>query len=211
MSLIAIRARLGDHPRDGESDLDQAIGVVTEGRSGAPGGTLAGGGGDDLLFGSDADDRLAGGRGEDVLYGFGGDDRLAGGRGDDLLAGGSGSNTLSGGAGLDTASWADLPVRDRPRGSEGVALNLLDTPFRFGFGAVDFLVAPGTASHLDRGGFGVDEIRDIERFDGSAGRSDVARLAAGFVQGETDADGFTAYADGMTTLFLRGFEGVFIG
>ncbi|HHK42316.1 MAG TPA: calcium-binding protein, partial [Planctomycetaceae bacterium] len=41
-------------------------------------GVLDGGSGNDILFGSDARDRLDGGRGSDVLYGFAGDDRLWG-------------------------------------------------------------------------------------------------------------------------------------
>ncbi len=51
------------------------------------------GGGDDVLTGNDANNRLEGGAG---------DDGLSGGAGDDILVGGDGNDTLSGGAGNDT-------------------------------------------------------------------------------------------------------------
>lgn len=71
---------------------------------------LAGTDAADVIFGLGGDDRLAGGAGEDVLYGdddsltdtFGsGGDRLDGGIGDDLLIGGAGADALHGGAGDD--------------------------------------------------------------------------------------------------------------
>jgi len=206
--LIASRAIRGDDPRDGESDTDNAVGVRTDGRPGRPGDTLDGGGGNDLLFGSDADDHLNGGDNDDFLLGFDGEDTLLGGSGDDTLAGDFGSNTLNGGAGIDTASWATLVVQDRPRDSQGVALNLSTQTIRFGFGPVDFLVAPGTASHRDAAGFGVDTLHHLERFDGTTGDSDAAFLDASFQFAGIDAAGFTAYSDGTTTVFLRGFEDV---
>lgn len=205
--LIGFRAAFGDDPRDGESDLDNILGVFTGGLP-SGGDTLMGGRGDDLLFGADQADRLLGGAGDDALFGFDGDDLLNGGAGDDTLAGDFGSNTLRGGDGADTASWADLSVRDRPRDSQGVALNLSDQTIRYGFGPVDFLVAAGTASHRDASGFGVDTLRDIEFFDGSAGASDIAFLDASFAFAGTDAAGFTAYTDGTDTVFLRGFENI---
>lgn len=65
---------------------------------------------------SDGDDTLAGGGGNDFLYGMGGDDvldggaghdNLFGGSGDDLLEGGEGYDNIDGGLGNDTASYAD--------------------------------------------------------------------------------------------------------
>lgn len=53
---------------------------------------VLGGGGDDVLRGSDAPDELRGGAGDDVLVGRGGDD---------TLLGNAGSDTARGGAGLD--------------------------------------------------------------------------------------------------------------
>jgi len=206
--LIGSRTFRGDDPRDGEADVDNALGVVTDGRPGVAGDTLLGGGGNDLLFGSDADDRLEGGADDDILQAFDGDDTLLGGSGDDILAGDFGSNTLNGGAGVDIASWAELVVRDRPRDSQGVALNLTDQTIRFGFGPIDFLISPDTASHRDASGFGVDTLRNLERFDGTAGNSDVAFLEASFAFTGTDAAGFNLYSDGATTIFLRGFENV---
>lgn len=60
------------------------------------GWTVEAGGGDDLVFGSDAADTLRGGAGADELRGFGGDDKLYGGAGADVLDGGSGNNVLVG-------------------------------------------------------------------------------------------------------------------
>jgi Ca2+-binding RTX toxin-like protein len=105
------------------NDLDNEM------RLGDSGGSLAGGGGDDRLFGrgavdvlrggdgadllkarSGADhlfgdrgrDRLDGGGGDDALHGGGGRDRLEGGKGDDVLSGDGGRDRLIGGAGADT-------------------------------------------------------------------------------------------------------------
>jgi hypothetical protein len=88
--------------------------------------TLAGGLGDDALYGGDKTDTLSGGAGEDILYGeaatdyvYGGDDedevyggvgadRLFGGDGIDLMEGGSQDDTVMGGDGGDVlAGGAD--------------------------------------------------------------------------------------------------------
>ncbi len=75
---------------------------------------LAGGSGNDTLFGDNAANRLIGnagidtliGRlGNDILVGGLGDDWLDGGDGDDALEGGFGTNVLLGGAGVDLASY----------------------------------------------------------------------------------------------------------
>jgi len=77
---------------------------------------LAGGSGDDMLFGddgmnlligNDGADVLVGRLGHDILVGGLGDDWLDGGDGDDRLEGGAGINVLLGGAGVDLASYAD--------------------------------------------------------------------------------------------------------
>lgn len=75
---------------------------------------LAGGPGNDELFGGGGNDRyctdsssanklcgLIGGPGNDKLVGRGGEDWLFGGPGDDLVIGGPGSDLLNGGPGLD--------------------------------------------------------------------------------------------------------------
>ncbi|WP_156798593.1 calcium-binding protein [Ahrensia sp. R2A130] len=61
-------------------------------------------GGGDIIHGADdayGSDYLAGGDGEDVLYGNAGDDRLSGGADGDTLDGGEGDDRMSGGAGND--------------------------------------------------------------------------------------------------------------
>ncbi|MBC6981701.1 calcium-binding protein [Caulobacter sp. 17J80-11] len=74
-----------------------------------PTGPLAigGGGGGDLLTGSEARDLMQGFAGDDTLRGLGGDDELQGGAGDDVLMGGAGDDRLDGGVGFDAASYAD--------------------------------------------------------------------------------------------------------
>ena len=60
-----------------------------------------GGGGDDILTGSNLADDLRGGAGNDTLIGLAGNDILSGGAGNDMLSGGDGNDTLIGGAGND--------------------------------------------------------------------------------------------------------------
>ncbi len=57
---------------------------------------------DDIIIGSDKDEKIFGKKGMDVLIGGGGDDRLKGGRGDDYLSGNQGDDILKGGRGADT-------------------------------------------------------------------------------------------------------------
>ena len=54
---------------------------------------LAGGNGNDTLFGRDFNDRLDGGSGHDALDGGAGEDVLIGGAGNDMIEGGSGNDT----------------------------------------------------------------------------------------------------------------------
>jgi Ca2+-binding RTX toxin-like protein len=63
--------------------------------------TVAGEGGDDILYGQRGNDILLGGEGADRLYGGVGDDRLRGGPGADRLSGGFGADSLDGEAGDD--------------------------------------------------------------------------------------------------------------
>jgi Ca2+-binding RTX toxin-like protein len=59
-------------------------------------------GGDDIVFGSFADDEITGGDGDDLIYGGDSDDELNGGDGNDVLIGDLGHDKLSGGAGADS-------------------------------------------------------------------------------------------------------------
>lgn len=68
---------------------------------------LSGGSGDDVVCGRGGDDILTGGSGHDALYGEEGADRLAGGAGDDFLDGGTGTDTLTGGSGDDVLTHGE--------------------------------------------------------------------------------------------------------
>jgi Ca2+-binding RTX toxin-like protein len=65
---------------------------------------IAGGDGNDILFGATFDDKLQGGDGNDILNGGLGNDQLDGGDGNDILNGGFGDNSFIGGKGDDTIS-----------------------------------------------------------------------------------------------------------
>nr|WP_298141006.1 retention module-containing protein [uncultured Pseudomonas sp.] len=69
------------------------------------------------------DDTLAGGAGDDLLFGQGGADTLIGGMGDDLMIGGSGQDTFAWSAG---EQGADRILDFTPGGSEGDVLDLRD-------------------------------------------------------------------------------------
>jgi Ca2+-binding RTX toxin-like protein len=89
----------GDHqlvfaPDRGGSGDDVVVGTDGDDR-------LSGGAGNDVLCGGAGADELSGGSGDDVLYGEAGDDRLLGGSGDDVLNGGDGIDALFGGSGDD--------------------------------------------------------------------------------------------------------------
>ena len=68
---------------------------------------LDGGGGDDLVTGTNFADDLRGGAGNDTLTGLAGNDVLNGGAGNDTLSGGDGNDTLIGGAGNDVQLGGD--------------------------------------------------------------------------------------------------------
>jgi hypothetical protein len=57
--------------------------------------------GDDVLFGTDRNDKIKGGAGDDYIRGGAGNDRLFGNEGKDALIGGTGKDSLYGGAGDD--------------------------------------------------------------------------------------------------------------
>ena len=116
---------------------------------GAP-APVAGGLGDDVIFGTQGDDVLRGDinwvsgqtarmGGDDVIYGLGGDDRIGGKGGDDTLYGGAGDDRLYGDDGDDVL-----------RGGEGEDILTGDSPL--GMGADTFVLAAGE---------GVDTIRDF--------------------------------------------------
>lgn len=111
-------------PRQTEAfDVNEVMGISVSGGNGGdyltvgaglPPVTMDGGGGTDVLNGSENDDFLFGGSGRDVIKGLGGSDFIRGGSGDDYLlgegslfegagtTGQSGSDTLYGDGGNDT-------------------------------------------------------------------------------------------------------------
>ncbi|MBU2361083.1 MAG: M10 family metallopeptidase C-terminal domain-containing protein [Alphaproteobacteria bacterium] len=62
---------------------------------------LVGGGGDDRILGSGGNDWISGGLGDDAIYGGSGNDVAYGDGGDDLVTGNGGTDLLGGGAGND--------------------------------------------------------------------------------------------------------------
>lgn len=84
---------------DGRSFDAQQLEITVTGE--APGVTLYGGNGQDLLSGNSGGDMIYGGNGQDELYGRGGPDFIAGGNGSDFLSGGGGDDRLVGGQGAD--------------------------------------------------------------------------------------------------------------
>ncbi|MCC7283013.1 MAG: M10 family metallopeptidase C-terminal domain-containing protein [Acetobacteraceae bacterium] len=68
----------------------------------------AGGTGDDVIIGNEADNSLLGDAGNDMMMGAAGNDTINGDAGDDILVGGSGNDTLNGGEGQDLAIFSDI-------------------------------------------------------------------------------------------------------
>lgn len=81
---------------------------------------LAGGAGNDFIYGYEGNDVLFGLGGNDVLQAHDGNDTLHGGAGDDSLYGGFGDDTLEGDGGADRL-WGG-PGSDQLRGGEGADL-----------------------------------------------------------------------------------------
>ncbi|MGE0333022.1 MAG: calcium-binding protein [Ramlibacter sp.] len=81
---------------------------------------LAGGSGDDYLYGQGGDDQLAGGVGNDSIHGADGRDQLDGGAGNDLLTGGRGADTyrFSAGWGRDVVDDLQRTVKVLYAGSQ---------------------------------------------------------------------------------------------
>lgn len=89
---------------------------------------LIGGGGNDILSGTEGDDEIHGNAGNDELRGFGGQDRITGGAGSDLIDGGA--NTLTGG---DVADYSDPAI-------SFVVIDLMTGRGEDGQGGIDILI-----------------------------------------------------------------------
>jgi len=148
-----------------------AMQAIVVARANAPGCTITGTGGNDVLVGTPGPDAICGLGGNDTIQGRGGDDVLRGGPGNDRLLGGPGNDTLSGGGGddrLDGGGGNDTanggPGNDRLIGGGGNDVLL------GGAGADRLIGGPGRDSL--RGGSGPDRLNGglgIDRVLGEAG------------------------------------------
>ena len=77
-------------------------------------------GGDDVLYGLGGDDRIGGKAGDDTLYGGAGDDRLFGDEGSDVLRGGAGDDVLSGDGRSAGGAGADTFVIAAGQGTDTI-------------------------------------------------------------------------------------------
>jgi len=79
--------------------------------------------GNDVIVGTEGDDRLYGGRGDDVISGGGGDDRIDGGSGNNVIDAGSGNDRVKVGDGNNVIATGD--GNDRVQAGDGD--NVIDT------------------------------------------------------------------------------------
>lgn len=131
--IFADKGIVGNAASSGDPDADELIGIRQQANNVGSGyETLIGMGGDDVIFGAAAADRIYGDgnesgsgiSGDDVLFGFAGNDDLFGGAGNDFLVGGVGSDLLEGGDGIDTTAWCDLAFNGTGSHVAGIVLNL---------------------------------------------------------------------------------------
>ena len=166
--------------------------------------------GDDVIFGTDADNTINSLGGNDLVFGGLGDDILQGSTGNDQLSGGLGVDILVGGSGSDTAFY-------------GLALDDVRANLNLGFG---FLTNLGQAADGDQffsienltGGFGNDVLignsaanvingnSGNDQINGGAGRDTInAGLGNDFVAGNEDGDVYV-FAHGKEKRLLRKLE-----
>jgi VCBS repeat-containing protein len=103
----------GSHGRDDHHDRDDRDHHGDSDK----GITLKGNKGDNVLTGTDGNDKLFGGKGDDKLFGLAGNDKLDGGKGNDTLDGGAGNDLLIGGKGNDSLQGGvgdDILYGDQP-------------------------------------------------------------------------------------------------
>jgi len=128
--------------------------------------------GNDVVYGSFADDRLDGGNGNDQLQGRRGNDVLLGGPGNDMLGGDDGNDNVSGGD--DTDILMDDAGNDTYAGGAGRDLLTYNShPFPVYPAGVIIIGSVGQALTwlIDQGNYGAetDQFTDVEDFIGTAG------------------------------------------
>lgn len=140
---------------DGEAGNDTLTGGADDALDGGLGNdtltgasSLSGGGGADLLTGSEGRDFIFDGWGPDTVYGNGGDDYLGGDRGNDEIHGGTGNDDIAGGT-ADDVLYGDAG-NDVLRGYTG-------QDELYGGEGDDVLYGGRHTDHLD-GGPGNDEL-----------------------------------------------------
>ena len=147
---------------DGSAGNDVIYGTDAEENLNGRGGhdRIYAGGGNDSVCGDDGDDHLYGEAGNDVLLGENGDDYLFGGDGDDRLIGGAGDDFLCGGNGADTYVFEKGFGQDTIDNLDNDAAGEAPDVILFGEGIV-----PGQVT-LSRQGF--DLVVTVHYNDGSA-------------------------------------------
>ena len=103
-----------EHDQDGDNNSGINVTDIyfdstdTTGGNGADGNdVIAGGAGEDLIYGEGGADTISGGADDDTVYGGAGDDSISGNNGDDFLLGGDGDDNINGGNGNDTLCGND--------------------------------------------------------------------------------------------------------
>lgn len=181
---------------------------------------LAGGEGDDHLFGRGGRDLLAGGMGNDILQGDGGRDTILGGDGMDRLNGGRGDDLLIGGEMADEIMGGD----DDDTIDEGAGHGMIegghgDDVITGGMGADAFIVAPDSGDDVitdfeaagdAQGAFDHIAFRDIRASQVSVTDTDAGALVAWDTDGSGRSDGSVLLV-GVAKDDLRQSDFMFIG
>jgi len=170
------------------------------------GAILAGGSGDDHIFGLAGNDKLTGGTGNDVLDGGIGNDNLKGGLGGDVLNGGAGNDILTGGAGndiLDGGEGNDLAYYldatggvqifldlGKARGAEGYD-TLVSIEYVYGSNFDDYIRGDATSTILF--GFGGNDVikagsADVSVIAGSGNDKVIGNSGNDFIYGDLGED-----------------------
>jgi Ca2+-binding RTX toxin-like protein len=121
--------------------------------------------GNDIIQGSDADNKIYGQGGDDWVEGGAGNDRIDGGNGHDQLRGGTGTNTLYGRDGWDSftstgrdSAWGG-PGNDTFMSWDYTTGTVNPNPVKFYGEAGDDTLSGGLATDFLDGGAGNDELR----------------------------------------------------
>ncbi len=192
-NVIANRGRIvGDVVlNDGDDIFDSRGGIIT--------GIAYGGGGEDLMYGNDGNNRLEGGVDGDELHGGGGVDRLFGQDGRDVMFGDGGADVLSGGNDNDELTGG--------LGNDRLIGGLGDDDM-WGQGGADILIGGAGVDEL-YGGLGNDTLRgggQLDFIDGGLGDDTLTGDGGGdlFIFGRSSgSDVITDFQDGMDIIDLR--------